>query len=76
MNMAYDNKDMLQAGLIIAGWDKHNGGTVWGIPLGGTMMQAPYAIGGSGSAYIYGFIDKVRRRRGREGGHLHCPVWW
>jgi 20S proteasome subunit beta 1 len=57
-NMAYQNKEMLQAGLIIAGWDKQSGGTVWGIPLGGTMVPAPYAIGGSGSAYIYGFVDK------------------
>ena len=59
-NLAYENKDALQAGLIIAGWDKASGGTLWGIPLGGTMMQAPYAMGGSGSAYIYGFCDKVR----------------
>jgi 20S proteasome subunit beta 1 len=58
-NLAYENKDMLQAGLIIAGWDKTSGGTIWGVPLGGTMMQAPYAMGGSGSAYIYGFCDKV-----------------
>lgn len=60
-NIAYQNKDNLQAGLIIAGWDKQDGGTVWGIPLGGTLMQAPYAVGGSGSAYIYGYCDKVRR---------------
>lgn len=58
MNLAYQNKDMLQAGLIVAGWDKHSGGSVWGIPLGGTILQAPYAIGGSGSAYIYGYCDK------------------
>jgi 20S proteasome subunit beta 1 len=58
-NLAYQNKDNLQAGLIIAGWDKVNGGSVWGVPLGGTMIPAPYAMGGSGSAYIYGFCDKV-----------------
>eukprot|EP00195_Chlamydomonas_chlamydogama_P005760 CAMPEP_0202901310 /NCGR_PEP_ID=MMETSP1392-20130828/14183_1 /ASSEMBLY_ACC=CAM_ASM_000868 /TAXON_ID=225041 /ORGANISM="Chlamydomonas chlamydogama, Strain SAG 11-48b" /LENGTH=217 /DNA_ID=CAMNT_0049587857 /DNA_START=140 /DNA_END=793 /DNA_ORIENTATION=+ len=58
MNMAYNNKDMLQAGLIIAGWDKYGGGTVWGIPLGGTIIQTPFATGGSGSSYIYGFCDK------------------
>lgn len=61
-NITYENKDMLQAGLIIAGWDKHEGGTVWGIPLGGTIMKAPYAIGGSGSAYIYGFMDRCATR--------------
>lgn len=52
----------LQAGLIVAGWDKHAGGQVWAIPLGGTLTNVPYAIGGSGSAYVYGFCDKVRGR--------------
>lgn len=42
----------------MAGWDRHGGGQVWAIPLGGTLTQVPYAIGGSGSAYIYGFCDK------------------
>lgn len=58
-NIAYQNKDMLSAGMIVAGWDKHNGGTLYGIPLGGTMLQLPYALGGSGSSYISGFVDKV-----------------
>lgn len=58
MQLAYGNKEHLQAGLIIAGWDKHEGGQVWGIPLGGTVIQTPFATGGSGSAYIYGFCDK------------------
>jgi 20S proteasome alpha/beta subunit len=49
---------MLQAGLIIAGWDAHDGAAVWALPLGGTLLKVPYAIGGSGSAYIYGFCDK------------------
>jgi len=61
MQMAYSNKDMLQAGLIIAGWDEDEGASVWAIPLGGTLMNVPYAIGGSGSAYIYGFCDKFWR---------------
>jgi hypothetical protein len=30
---------MLQAGLIIAGWDKVAGPSVWTIPMGGTLMQ-------------------------------------
>lgn len=57
----YGNKDKLQAGLIIAGFDKQAGGTVYTIPMGGTMMTVPYAIGGSGSAYIYGFCDRFWR---------------
>lgn len=58
MQMAYSNKDMLQAGMIVAGWDPVAGGSVWGIPLGGTLIQTPFATGGSGSSYIYGFCDK------------------
>jgi hypothetical protein len=34
------------------------GANVYVIPLGGTLLRVPYAIGGSGSAYITGFCDK------------------
>jgi len=60
-SIAYQNKDKMQAGLILAGWDKQAGASVWAIPLGGTMLKVPYAMGGSGSAYIYGFCDKYWR---------------
>ncbi|KXZ44844.1 hypothetical protein GPECTOR_61g797 [Gonium pectorale] len=56
--MAYNNKDNLQAGLIVAGFDKHEGGQVYSISLGGTITRAPFAISGSGSTYINGFVDK------------------
>ena len=36
---------MLQAGLIIAGWDAHDGGSVYGVPLGGTLVKVPFTIG-------------------------------
>ena len=45
------------AGIIIAGYDKRNGGQVYSIPLGGSLHKQTYAIGGSGSTYIYGFCD-------------------
>lgn len=57
--MAYQNKNTLQAGLIVAGWDRHQGGAVYAIPLGGTLVKVPFSIGGSGSAYIYGLTDKL-----------------
>ena len=38
-------QDMLQAGLIVAGWDAQKGGTVWGVPLGGTLLEQPFTIG-------------------------------
>lgn len=36
---------MLQAGLIIAGYDAQKGGSVWGIPLGGTLIEQPFTLG-------------------------------
>lgn len=56
--IVYPNKNFLSAGLIVAGWDQYSGGTVYALPLGGTMVKTPFSIGGSGSAYIYGFCDK------------------
>ncbi|CAG8950506.1 hypothetical protein HYFRA_00007003 [Hymenoscyphus fraxineus] len=55
--LCYDNKDRLSAGLIIAGWDERHGGQVYSIPLGGSLHKQSYAIGGSGSTYIYGYCD-------------------
>ncbi len=60
-SMCYNNKDRLQAGIIVAGWDKYEGGTVYNIPLGGSLHKQPFAIGGSGSTYIYGYCDSVYR---------------
>ncbi|CDP12496.1 unnamed protein product [Coffea canephora] len=57
--LAYNNKNMLQAGLIVGGWDKYEGGKIYGVPLGGTIIEQPFAIGGSGSSYLYGFFDQA-----------------
>ena len=45
------------AGMIIAGYDPRHGGSVYSIPLGGSLHKQSYAIGGSGSTYIYGYCD-------------------
>lgn len=45
------------AGIIIAGYDHQHGGQVYSIPLGGSLHKQAYAIGGSGSTYIYGYCD-------------------
>jgi 20S proteasome subunit beta 1 len=37
--LCYQNKDNLLAGMIIAGWDPVHGGSVYEIPLGGTLMK-------------------------------------
>lgn len=59
--LCYENKDQLMAGVIVAGWDKYAGGSVYNIPLGGSLHRAPYAIGGSGSTYIFGYCDSQWR---------------
>lgn len=38
---------MLSAGLIVAGWDDTAGPSVWAIPLGGTLIQVPFTVGGT-----------------------------
>ncbi|KAL9611186.1 MAG: hypothetical protein Q9167_004171 [Letrouitia subvulpina] len=55
--LCYANKDQLSAGIIIAGHQRSQGGTVYSIPLGGSLHEQSYAIGGSGSTYIYGYCD-------------------
>jgi len=60
--ICYQNKDDLTAGIIVAGWDKHSGGTVWSVPLGGSMHKQHYTIGGSGSTYIYGYCDSYFKK--------------
>jgi len=40
----------------VAGVDK-NGPQVFSLPLGGSCTQVPFAIGGSGSGFIYGYCD-------------------
>ncbi|KAK6152136.1 hypothetical protein DH2020_014771 [Rehmannia glutinosa] len=57
--ISYNNKNMLQTGLIVGGWDKYEGGKIYGIPLGGTILELPFTIGGSGSSYLYGFFDQA-----------------
>lgn len=44
--LCYENKDALSAGIIVAGWDKDAGPSVYNIPVGGGMFRQPWAIGG------------------------------
>jgi 20S proteasome subunit beta 1 len=55
--LIYNNKDQLQAGVIVAGWDPVDGGSVYTITLGGSCLQLPFATGGSGSIFIAGLLD-------------------
>ncbi|KAI7871306.1 proteasome subunit beta type-6 [Spinellus fusiger] len=55
--LCYQNKDNLMAGIIVAGVDATHGPAVYNVPLGGSLHRQPFAIGGSGSTYIYGYCD-------------------
>eukprot|EP01094_Clydonella_sp_ATCC50884_P009475 TRINITY_DN18_c0_g1_i1.p2 TRINITY_DN18_c0_g1~~TRINITY_DN18_c0_g1_i1.p2 ORF type:complete len:215 (+),score=72.59 TRINITY_DN18_c0_g1_i1:92-736(+) len=55
----YNNKDKLSASIIVAGWDPVDGPSVYTIPIGGSFVKQPFAIGGSGSTYIYGWVDSA-----------------
>lgn len=56
-DFAYKYKDMMTIGIIVAGWDEKLGPQIYNIPLGGSIVQQPIAIGGSGSSFIAGFCD-------------------
>ncbi|KAM4640581.1 proteasome subunit beta type-9-like [Discoglossus pictus] len=56
--ISYKYKEEIVAHLIVAGWDRKNGGQVFGT-LGGMITRQPFAIGGSGSSYIYGYVDSA-----------------
>ncbi|XP_051526501.1 proteasome subunit beta type-9-like [Myxocyprinus asiaticus] len=55
-NISYKYKEELSAHLIVAGWDRKEGGQVYAT-LSGLLTRQPFAIGGSGSFYINGFVD-------------------
>lgn len=56
-NLCYKYRDQFSAGLIVAGWDDRLGGQVYTVPLGGMLLRQPVSIGGSGSTYVYGYVD-------------------
>ncbi|BFZ00310.1 hypothetical protein BsWGS_03349 [Bradybaena similaris] len=55
--LCYNYRDQISAGIIVAGWDSKEGGQVYAIPLSGMLHKMPVTIGGSGSSYLYGYVD-------------------
>ena len=56
-SIIYKYKDQLQAGIIVAGIDDVEGPSIYEITLGGSMFKQNVCLGGSGSTYIYGYVD-------------------
>ncbi|URE10851.1 hypothetical protein MUK42_36452 [Musa troglodytarum] len=51
--------NIYRMGVIIGGWDKYEGGQIYSVPLSGTLLKQPFAIGRSGSSYLCGFFDQA-----------------
>lgn len=69
----YEYKDQISAGLIVAGWDPVEGGSVYNIPMGGTCLKVPFALGGSGSLFIYGLVDAEYHRAVQQNNTNPTP---
>jgi 20S proteasome subunit beta 1 len=50
--LCYENKDVLSASIIVAGWDATTGPSVYTIPIGGGLFRQPWAIGGKSSQWF------------------------
>ncbi|GAB4822237.1 hypothetical protein N2152v2_009283 [Parachlorella kessleri] len=59
--MNYEYKANLVGAMIVAGWDAHEGGQVWGCPIGGTLVQERWTTDGSGSTFIWGYLESEYR---------------
>ncbi|CAL8113908.1 unnamed protein product [Orchesella dallaii] len=58
-DICYNYRDQMSAGIIVAGWDSRHGGQVYSVPIGGMVVRQPVTIGGSGSTFIYGYVDST-----------------
>jgi len=56
----YRNKHLLGA-MIVAGWDAAGGAQIVSLPIGGTVVPVPWAVEGSGSTFIWGYLDSEFR---------------
>jgi hypothetical protein len=57
----YSNKNMLLGAMIVGGWDPERGGQIYGVPIGGTLVEQAWTTDGSGSTYIWGYLDSAYR---------------
>ena len=71
--MNYQYKQLLGA-MIVAGWDQDRGGQVYGCPIGGTLVQENWTTDGSGSTYIWGYLDATFRYMLQSCHNRLCSV--
>ena len=61
LQINYSNKNMLLGAMIVGGWDPERGGQIYGVPIGGTLVEQAWTTDGSGSTYIWGYLDAAYR---------------
>lgn len=52
-----NTKTNFRPGNIVAGVDDVDGASIYEVTLGGSMLKQDVCLGGSGSTYIYGYVD-------------------
>ncbi|KAF7636605.1 hypothetical protein Mgra_00004003 [Meloidogyne graminicola] len=55
---AYNYRDQMSFSLIVAGYDEKEKGQIYACTLGGYTLRQKVYLAGSGSTYIYGYIDQ------------------
>ena len=58
-DLGYNYRDQLLCSFVVAGWDDIKGGQVYQVPIGGLISRLPWSMGGSGSIYVYGYMDAM-----------------
>ena len=53
----YEYKDYLSANIILCGVDNLEGPCIYSVGLGGTTLKQNIGMSGSGSTYVFGYID-------------------
>ena len=53
----FNNRNSLSASMICSGWDPYNGFQIYAVNQTGFKNEGDYAVGGSGSVFITGFMD-------------------
>ena len=53
----YEYKDYLSASIILCGVDNLEGPCIYSVGFGGTTLKQNIAMSGSGSTYVFGYID-------------------
>lgn len=53
----YSNRNYLSASMICSGWDPYEGYQIFKVNQTGFKQEGDYAVSGSGSVFIMGFMD-------------------